>query len=126
MREQIDLTKFEIHPSKRLPADGPTSSGGISTDGKTVDPARPECIVKWIVDDAGRTRYFIKHCTTGHRSPAFFNPQADDSDLLNQTNSSTGRPKYEFRAVGFEVFEYFLNFLKSGNIAFLRNAERCG
>jgi hypothetical protein len=68
-----------------------------------------------------RTRYFIKIGAYGK----IFNPIGLHSEgKENKFLSKIGRKEWDFKEVNMRVFDLYLNFLKSRNIAWLNNAQR--
>lgn len=69
---------------------------------------------------------FIKAETFGISGGMFLNPTSMwfDSDRKNETISRTGKERFQFKKVSQEAFDLYIKFLKTGNVAYLRNAER--
>lgn len=68
-----------------------------------------------------KTRYFIKIGTYGK----IFNPIGLESEgKQNKFLSKIGRKEWDFKEVNSRVFDLYLSFLKSRNIAWLNNAQR--
>lgn len=67
------------------------------------------------------TRYFVKIGTYGK----IFNPIGLHSEgRQDKFLSKIGRKEWEFKEVNPKVFDLYINFLKSRNIAWLNNAQR--
>jgi hypothetical protein len=67
------------------------------------------------------TRYFLKLGSHGK----IYNPIGMYSEgTSNKFLSKIGKKAWEFKSVSPRVFELYTNFLKTKNIAWLRNAER--
>lgn len=67
------------------------------------------------------TQYFLKIGTYGK----IYNPMGLYSEgRSNKFMAKIGKNEYNFTRVNQKVFEMYLNFLKSKNIAWLNNAER--
>ena len=67
------------------------------------------------------TRYFVKIGTYGK----IFNPIGLHSEgRQDKFLSKIGRKEWEFKEVNLKVFDLYINFLKSRNIAWLNNAQR--
>jgi hypothetical protein len=68
-----------------------------------------------------QTKYFIKLGAHGK----IYNPIGMFSEgQSNKFLSKIGKKAWEFKGVSPRVFELYINFLKTKNIAWLRNAER--
>lgn len=74
---------------------------------------------KLITNDS--TKYYIK---IGHNG-RIFNPMGMFSEgKNNKFLSQAGRKEYEFKQVNRDIFDMYVNFLSTKNIAWLNNAER--
>ena len=69
-------------------------------------------------------KYFIKVCNAGINGGKFFDPLKDLIQELNRHDSFSGRDRYSYKVVSKECFDYYMNYLKTKNISYLRNAER--
>lgn len=68
-----------------------------------------------------KTRYFIKVGAYGK----IFNPIGLHSEgKENKFLSKIGRKEWDFKEVNARIFDLYLNFLKSRNLAWLNNAQR--
>lgn len=78
-------------------------------------------VAKTITTDDKPTRYYIKVGTYGK----IYNPIGLFSEGNNtKFLSKIGRKQFEFKEVNYKVFDLYVNFLTSKNIAWLNNAER--
>lgn len=94
----------------------------IDNHGKPrVDNETNEVAAKSVVIDNKPARYYIKVGTYGK----IYNPIGLFSEG-KQTKflSKIGRKEFEFKEVNAKVFELYVNFLATKNIAWLNNAER--
>jgi hypothetical protein len=88
---------------------------------------RPNCktesakvVAKLITGDSGN-KYYIKIGTYGK----IFNPIGMFSEgQNNKFLSKIGRKEWQFKEVNQKIFDFYMNFLSSKNIAWLNNAER--
>lgn len=69
-------------------------------------------------------KYFVKVCTFGINSSKMFDPLKDLIDELKRHDVNTGRNRYAYKVVNKECFEFYMNYLKTKNVSFLKNAER--
>lgn len=78
-------------------------------------------VAKTITTDDKPTRYYIKVGTYGK----IYNPIGLFSEGQNtKFLSKIGRKQFEFKEVNAKVFDLYVNFLATKNIAWLNNAER--
>lgn len=69
----------------------------------------------------GNTKFYIKTGTYGK----IFNPIGMFSEgKNNKFVARTGRNEYEFKSVNQNIFDMYINFLSTKNLAWLNNAER--
>jgi len=67
------------------------------------------------------TKFFIKTGTYGR----IYNPMGMFSEgKENKFNSKIGKKEFEFKQVNQKIFDMYINFLSTKNIAWLNNAER--
>lgn len=79
-----------------------------------------KCFAKCITTD-DNTKYYIKIGTYGK----VFNPIGMYSEgNSNKFLSRSGKNEYNFKQVNLDVFNMYLNFLSTKNLAWLNNAER--
>lgn len=85
-----------------------------------VEPESVKALAKTIVSGR-RTRYFVKMGAYG----ALFNPMGMFSEgKQNKFLAKIGKNEFEFKEVNSRIFDLYLNFLTSKNIAWLNNAQR--
>lgn len=78
-------------------------------------------VAKTITTDNKPSRYYIKIGTYGK----IYNPIGLYSEGKNtKFLSKIGRKQFEFKEVNNKIFDLYLNFLTTKNIAWLNNAER--
>ena len=114
-REPVDITKFQVASEE-----APNLPDAIDYNGKVVNRDDPNCVARQ--GDSGRC--FARICTTGHMTATLFDPQSSDPAQLTQENRNTGRPRFEFRELTPESYASYVAFLRGGNPAYLRQAER--
>lgn len=68
----------------------------------------------------GNTRYLVKRDSSGK----LFNPLGIDEGRHNKFLHHAGKDEFEFRPVNKKAFVFYLQFLKTKNLAHLRTAER--
>lgn len=84
------------------------------------DPNSKKALAKVDISSNG-TRYFIKQ----NSSRQFFNPINSMGENNNRNKIRKLSPdRWDFREVGYKVFMHYLNFLKTHNVAWLKNCER--
>jgi hypothetical protein len=77
-------------------------------------------LAKCVVDDSSK-KFYIKTGTYGK----IYNPMGMFSEGKSEKFlSKIGRKEYNFKQVNKEIFDMYLNFLSTKNIAWLNNAER--
>lgn len=86
-----------------------------------MDAENNKVLAKTSTTDNYPTRYYVKAGTYGK----LFNPIGLYSEG-RQTKflSKIGRKEYEFKEVNQRVFDYYVQFLTTKNLAWLNNAER--
>jgi hypothetical protein len=99
---------------------------GYGLHGKEVAVNLDKCFAKEITGGTGVTRFYIRVGTVGLEKNKFIDPNglfynAGDEQKFESTR---GERRYEFRQVNKEAFELYINFLKTGNQVWLRNAQR--
>lgn len=78
-------------------------------------------VAKTATTDNKPTRYYIKVGTYGKiYNPIGLYSEGNNSKFL----SKIGRKQFEFKEVNSQIFDLYLNFLTTKNIAWLNNAER--
>lgn len=92
------------------------------------DQNRPRCdeennkvVAKAVTTDSRPTRYYIKVGTYGKiYNPIGLYSEGKNSKFL----AKIGRKEFEFKEVNQKVFDLYINFLSTKNLAWLNNAER--
>mgnify|MGYP006277999271 CR=1 FL=1 len=69
-------------------------------------------------------KFFVKVCTAGLNGSKFFDPLTNLIEELKRHDLYAGRDRYSYKVVSKECFNHYLNYLKTKNISYLRNAER--
>jgi hypothetical protein len=78
-------------------------------------------VAKTVTTDNKPSRYYIKVGTYGKiYNPIGLYSEGNNTKFL----SKIGRKQFEFKEVNSQIFELYLNFLTTKNIAWLNNAER--
>jgi hypothetical protein len=78
-------------------------------------------VAKTVTTDDKPSRYYIKVGTYGKiYNPIGLYSEGNNTKFL----SKIGRKQFEFKEVNNKVFDMYLNFLTTKNIAWLNNAER--
>lgn len=96
---------------------------GYDAAGSELAAGEPACVAKSSFNpDTKRTRFWVKAATYGRESGSFFNPC--EHSLGGRGNSRTSRPEFDWRTVTPAAFDMYIKFLRSGNPAHLRQAER--
>jgi len=73
------------------------------------------------IDIGNQTRYYIRMNSSGK----FYNPSNSYGETRhNKEIRHATNDKWAFREVNYKVYMYYLNFLKTANIAWLNNCER--
>lgn len=84
-----------------------------------------DCVAKSLFfEETKSEKHYIRICSRGTESGLFFNPLVHGKGALHKKDEATGRDRFSFRAVSLASFNLYLQFLKSGNVSFLRNAQR--
>lgn len=65
-------------------------------------------------------KYYVKMNTKGQ----LFNPIGVDEGSLNKDLKYTGKKMWELKEVNGKIFNFYLNFLKTKNLAWFNNASR--
>lgn len=77
-------------------------------------------LAKCVIEDSNK-RFYIKTGTYGK----IYNPMGMFSEGKSEKFlSKIGRKEYNFKQVNQQIFDMYLNFLSTKNIAWLNNAER--
>lgn len=127
MREQVDIDQFRVPGAAESLVDGEPEVVAIQVNGERIQDAEAQlCLAKYATDRVSRrSRYFVRAATDGLKRGKFFDPAADDKELLRR-NGHSGRRYYEFTEVSQAAFDLYASYLKgsANHTALLRNAER--
>lgn len=86
----------------------------IKTDNKNV-------VAKCITKNSSSKKYYVKVGAYGR----LFNPMGMFSEGNNEKFiAKTGKKQFEFKEVNQKIFDLYINFLSTKNLAWLNNAER--
>lgn len=78
-------------------------------------------VAKTVTTDSKPSRYYIKVGTYGKiYNPIGLYSEGNNTKFL----SKIGRKQFEFKEVNNQIFNLYLNFLTTKNVAWLNNAER--
>lgn len=93
----------------------------MSSDNKPEAKTESKKVVAKSVDKNGSCKFYIKVGTYGK----IFNPMGLFSEgKSNKFIAKIGKKEFEFKEVNKKIFDLYLNFLSTKNIAWLNNAER--
>lgn len=85
------------------------------------DEENNKVVAKAVTTDSRPTRYYIKVGTYGKiYNPIGLYSEGKNSKFL----AKIGRKEFEFKEVNQKVFDLYINFLSTKNLAWLNNAER--
>lgn len=107
--------------------EAPLKSTGFTMFGKEISIADPHCYAKQVIDTGDdKIKYFIKRCKSGPETGSLLNPYGINFMPGDERKKavSHGHNKYEFSKVSQEVFDFYMSFMRSQGIQFLRRAER--
>lgn len=100
---------------------------GIGEYGNAVDPSSNVCYARKIADpETGKSVFLIRRANSGHDAGHFLNPRSpfyNEGDE-RRIQARKGKRLFEFVRVTQEQYDYYIKFLQTGNIAWLRAAER--
>lgn len=116
--------EFTIDPTKGAKAHSVT---GYTFGAKEIAPDDPDCIAKKSVEHGGGSaRHWVKRATFGPDAGRLLNPHSPDYPqfALHRVSRDRGLEQFEFKPVTPYCFAFYMEFLKSGNEAKLRQAER--
>jgi hypothetical protein len=122
--EAVGEDRFVVDHGRPALRSGATETVGYSWDGLVIgDHEHPHCLCKTVKDlDTGTRQHFVKFSVAGHTAGSMVDPE-EENDLARRGDwSAAGR--FRFRAVPKEAFDLYLNFVKTGNRAYLRQAGR--
>lgn len=117
VRDVIVYTSFGKHDY--LDGDDNPILGDESENSLAED--RPLAFAKEVSVNGRNSSYYVKRASGGR----FYNPQGiDDEGRHNKQLHHTGKSKFEYHTVNKRSFEFYVAFLRTRNLAQLRNAER--
>jgi hypothetical protein len=116
-RDLPGADRFRTEPPKTRP----DLAAAYAAGGEPVDPAHAACLAKAVPTASGGVRHFVRRQAGGH---GFFSPAEHEARELAGRHPVTGRDRWEWAAVGEDSFDLYVKFLRTGNAAHLRNAER--
>ena len=96
---------------------------GYTLRGETVDPTLYCCYAKSVKYPSDNIKFYVK---ADHKGD-FFSPATGNKwgkEDAKRFDSERGKPVWDFIKVSREVFQKYLQFLKTGNDAHRTNAER--
>ena len=100
-------------------------SAGYDGAGREIDPSSSDCVAKCtVVEKTGVAKHFVRVCRRGIDTGTFYNPQVHPKAELIRFDGHLGRMRYDFAEVSQAAFDNYLAFLKTGNTALLRVAQR--
>lgn len=109
MSFKVDMLDYMIDESKGLPADAPIPTTYYDSDGRAHKSVHKFTLAKKVATE--QPQYFVAEAADG----SFFNPAVKEEKHLGL---------YKFRRVNKVRFELYVEFLKKGDNAKLRVAER--
>ena len=90
-----------------------------------IQPDDHGCVARVATHEkTGLEKYEVRVCTRGLDTGLFFNPQTHSHDELIRFDSHTGKMRFAWREVSKAAFDSYVEFLKTGNSALLRMAQR--
>jgi hypothetical protein len=104
--------------------DAAQQDSGYDGSGCSVGVESSECVAKCSVIKTGVAKYFIRVCRRGIDTGTFYNPQVHSKAELVRYDAHTGKMRYHFTEVSQSAFDNYVGFLKTGNVALLRVAQR--
>jgi hypothetical protein len=128
MREKINSSDFVYTPKSKTGADKKYKFYCIFGEQEFIDDDNnprvgkesPKALAKLVTNDTGE-KYYVKTGTYGR----LYNPIGLYSEGQEQKFlSKVGKNAWEFTEVNSAVFTFYVNFLRTKNIAWLNNAER--
>lgn len=123
---EVDARQFFTKEEKEWEAQSsPLSRCGYDPSGDIIAPEANLCVARKAIDpQSGKGRYWVRFRATGGDAGHMFNPLSDDRERLASGRPHAGREPWPFREVGRQAFDYYLEFLTTTNLSFLRRAER--
>lgn len=123
--ETVDIEQFRMKSDAGLPVDVANKSEAFDYRGKPINKDDSTCVAKATYNpDSKVFTYYARYATSGFRSRSLFNPEENPVTELQQTNTTHGRERYEFRKIGEAAYKNYVKYLQNGHIALLRLAER--
>lgn len=123
-----NIDQFVVDKKRAAIVDGEPEFTGYGRHGVSIDANSEGCLARASVDQGtGRRRFFIKQSTSGPSSGSgiLYNPVNDFLTAENRRfDAQRGLKRYDFKAASEKKFELYMQFLKTENLAYLRNAER--
>lgn len=116
-REEIN-DKFNTEFRKKMP----TIEDAVDYNGKPVDRNSHLCVAKVLRGKVTEDKFFIKRLTIYDNR--FFDPYADEIQLLGTKNSTGGRQRWDFALVTEDAYNLYVKYLFTGHSAYLKAAER--
>lgn len=122
--ERIDFNKFIINHGKPSLSAGQVEEIGYGADGLIVnDTNAPSCLAKQVKQmDTNTTRYFVKFSNVGPTAGNMLDPN-EETDLTRR-GDWTANGRFSYRPVVKAAYDLYLQFLKTGNKAYYRQAAR--
>lgn len=121
MREETTNGQFSTKPNtKRLDI---SEYKSVGPDGKKIKIDSELCVAKMVESKGQQTRHYVKKLTRGSTFN-FFNPLNDEIGTLSNAKTTDGRTRWEFTLVSEDSYNAYIQFLQTGNLYYLRNAER--
>lgn len=118
MREDVSIEQFRTSPA----ATAAPAAEGLTALGRAVDPADPKCLAKRVpLPRAKSEQYFV--CVSTNEERRLFDPLTDDLTHVG-VPASTGLPRWKLERVPEDAFRYYAEYLRAGNPARLREAQR--
>jgi hypothetical protein len=121
---EADLDKFKVEHNRPSLAGEQGETVAYGQGGEVIDdPAGPACLAKSVKDAGTMTsRHFVKFSNVGPTAGGMLDP-AEETDL-DRRGDWTPAGRFTFRPVTKLAFDLYVRYLKTGNRAYLRQAER--
>lgn len=120
-----DVKQFYTDPNQAELLEASLERVGYDTTGDIIEPDDNRCVARKITNPAtGKSRFFVRYVIAGRRSGHMFDKDKDDVELLKSNRPRQGQSPYQFKEVLRQAFDYYMEFLSTGNNAFVRRAER--
>lgn len=121
MLEHIKEGQFSTRKAEKR--QDPAELKSVGPDGKKVKPDSDFCVAKRVESKNQETRHYVKKLTRGNGFN-LFNPLDDEIGSLSSAKTTDGRDRWEFTLVTEDSYNAYVQFLQTGNLFYLRNAER--